>query len=163
MANTSYLRYTVEPWVREQLSAQYGQPFSSRKLQLSTGGWHEFDAVSGDALVVGSIKAHSGLTSGGNHPVGKVAMCLNEVYYLTLIESANRVLILTDPDFYRIFSKATIGKIATGIEIRLIVLPPEMQSEVDVIRRGASEEMVGVKATLLLPNGQVIDVNTFPD
>ncbi len=44
IANTSYLRYTVEPWVRGRLAEQYGQPFTSRMLRLAPGGTHEFDA-----------------------------------------------------------------------------------------------------------------------
>ncbi len=68
MANTSYLRYTVEPWVREQLAERYGQPFAPMVLRLAPGGTHESDAVSDDRRIVVSIKANSGLTSGGNHP-----------------------------------------------------------------------------------------------
>jgi hypothetical protein len=156
MANTSYLRYTVEPWVRDQLTIQYDEPFLARKLQLSTGGWHEFDAVSEDIGVVGSIKAHSGLTSGGNHPVGKVAMCLIEVYYLTLIEAPTRVLILTDPEFYGIFLKTTAGKIAAGVDIRLMELVPEMQQKVNEIRHKASDEMKAAlpPARFKAPSGQ---------
>lgn len=71
MANTSYLRYTVEPWVREQLAERYARPFAARVLGLAPGGTHEFDAVSDDWQIVASIKANSGLTSGGNHPTAR--------------------------------------------------------------------------------------------
>jgi hypothetical protein len=71
VANTSYLRYTVEPWVRDRLAERYGQDFYPRVLPLETGGSHEFDAVSSDGGIVASIKANSGLTSGGNHPTGR--------------------------------------------------------------------------------------------
>ena len=118
MANTSYLRYTVEPWIREQLRGIYAQDFESRILQLGPGGMHEFDAVSADLSVVASIKANSGLTSGGNFPTGKVATCLNEVYYLSLVTAPTRLLILTNPQFHEIFLRATVGKIAAGVAIR---------------------------------------------
>lgn len=152
MANTSYLRYTVEPWVREQLAEKYGQPFSSQDLTLSPGGRHEFDAVSADQQIVASIKTNSGLTSGGNHPTGKVSTCLNEVYFLTLVAASTRILILTNPEFHEIFTRTTAGQIAPGIEVLLLPLHAEMQQDVDRVVRRASDEMRGdrvVEATAL--------------
>jgi hypothetical protein len=141
MANTSYLRYTVEPWVREQLAEKYGRSFSANVLGLTPGGTHEFDAVSDDGQIVVSIKANSGLTSGGNHPTGKVATCLNEVYFLTLVSASTRLLVLTNPEFYDIFTRVTAGQIAEGVRVELLPLPPDMQSLVDGVTRLASEEM----------------------
>ncbi len=141
MANTSYLRYTVEPWVRNELRNRYGRQFDARCLTLSSGGTHEFDAVSDDGNVVASIKANSGLTSGGNYPTGKVATCLNEVYYLTLVDARTRLLILTNSEFHEIFQRATAGKIAPGIDVVLVPLPREMQGTVDEVTRLASQEM----------------------
>lgn len=77
MANTSYLRYTVEPWVRSHLEARFKQPFSSRVLPLSPRGSHEFDAVSNDGKVVVAIKRRTGLTSGGTRPPGKIETSLS--------------------------------------------------------------------------------------
>jgi hypothetical protein len=150
MANTSYLRYTVEPWVRGELSNRYGQQFEARVLTLAPGGTHEFDAVAADLSTVASIKASSGLTSGGNHPSGKVATCLNEVYYLTLVDARTRLLVLTNPQFHDIFLRAMTGKIAAGIDVLLVPLPRQMQATVDGVTRQASDEMsreVSVAAT----------------
>ena len=141
MANTSYLRYVVEPWVREQLKEKFGRDFSPKDLVLAPGGFHEFDAVSTDGHIVGSIKANSGLTSGGNHPSGKVATVLNEVYYLTLVQAEERLLILTNPEFHAIFVKTMAGRIAAGVEVVLIRLPVEMQANVDAVTGRASKEM----------------------
>ncbi len=141
MANTSYLRYTVEPWVRNRLAERYGQAFAARVLRLAPGGTHEFDAVSQDGRVVASIKASSGLTSGGNHPTGKVATCLNEVYYLTLVAAEERLLVLTNPDFHAIFTRTTAGQIAAGIMVELFALPENMQRTVDGVTQLASKEM----------------------
>ncbi len=147
MANTAFLRYTVEPWVRERLAETYGQAFAPRVLRLKPGGAHEFDAVSADGSVVGGIKSNSGLTSGGNHPTAKVATCLNEVYYLTLVSAPTRLLVLTNPHFHAIFTKVTTGAIADGVEVVLVPLPAEMQHEVDQVTKRASREM-GPDATL---------------
>lgn len=147
VANTSYLRYTVEPWVRDQLAEQYGQRFAPRVLRLAPGGTHEFDAVSDDGRVVVSIKANSGLTSGGNHPTGKVATCLNEVYFLTLVDADVRLLALTNPAFHAIFTKVTAGQIAPGIGVELLPLPADMQRMVDGVTALASREMSRDAAT----------------
>jgi hypothetical protein len=150
VANTSYLRYTVEPWVRDRLAEQYRQGFAPRVLRLAPGGSHEFDAVSDDGRIVVSIKANSGLTSGGNYPTGKVATCLNEVYFLTQVDADVRLLLLTNPAFHAIFTKATTGQIAPGIGVELLPLPPDMQRTVDGVTELASREMsrdVAIAAT----------------
>jgi hypothetical protein len=141
VANTSYLRYTVEPWVRGRLAERYGQAFSPRVLPLAPGGTHEFDAVSNDGCIVASIKANSGLTSGGNHPTGKVATCLNEVYFLTLVAASERLLVLTNPDFHRIFTRATAGQIDPRVKVELLPLSSAMQQIVDGVTALASKEM----------------------
>ncbi len=145
MANTSYLRYAVEPWVREQLSERFAQPFASTVLALSTGGRREFDAVSSDASVVASIKTHSGLTSGGRHPSGKVTSALLEIYFLTLVPSEMKLLVLTNPSFYDLFTRCTAGQIAPGVLIEHIPLPREMQATVDGVTNAASSEMTRIK------------------
>jgi hypothetical protein len=144
LTNTSYLRYVVEPWIRTQLQVLYGQRFESRVLRLHPGGGHEFDAVSEDESVVAAIKTSTGKTSGGNHPTGKVAACLNDIYYLSLIDANVRLLILTNPEFHAIFMKTTTGKIAPGIEVKLITLPADLQIEVSGISQRASDEMSGL-------------------
>lgn len=147
VANTSYLRYTVEPWVRDRLAERFGQRFAPLVLPLAPGGTHEFDAVSEDGRIVASIKANSGLTSGGNHPTGKVATCLNEVYFLTLVDADVRLLVLTNPDFHTIFTKVTAGQIAPGIGVELLPLPSDMQRTVDGVTALASREMSRDAAT----------------
>lgn len=141
MANTSYLRSAVEPWVRAQLADRLAVEFEPKRLRLAPGGLHEFDAVSADGRIVASIKANSGLTSGGKHPTGKVATCLNEIYFLSLVVADRRLLVLTNPAFHAIFTKATAGKIADGVGVMLIELPPPMQAMVDGVTALASQEM----------------------
>jgi hypothetical protein len=141
MANTSALRYKVEPWVRTQLHERYRQPFSSQVLDLVPGGRHEFDAVSADRSIVVSIKTNSGLTSGGNFPNGKVNAVTAELYYLTLVEAQTKVLLLTNPEFHEILLRHLKGAIALGVDIVLMELPAELQTEVDVVIAEASREM----------------------
>jgi hypothetical protein len=57
MADTSYLRRQVEDYVCQKLSKEFGVSFRLCVVKLSTGGTHEFDAVSEDSRVVAAIKA----------------------------------------------------------------------------------------------------------
>ncbi|MEA2621830.1 MAG: hypothetical protein QOH61_740 [Chloroflexota bacterium] len=86
-----------------------------------------------------SIKANSGLTSGGNHPTGKVATCLNEVYFLTLVDADVRLLVLTNPGFHALSTRTTAGQIAPGIGVESLPLPSDMQRTVDGITELARE------------------------
>lgn len=141
MANTAYLRREVEKHVRGVLEARYGIPFTSQVLKLRTGGRHEFDATSVDRRIVVSVKTASGLTAGGKNPSGKVKDCLAELYYLSLVDAPERILVLTTPAFYAIFTKVTAGAVAEGIAIECIQLPAEIQAEVDRIVAAASREV----------------------
>ena len=152
VANTSYLRREVESYVRTVLERRYGQTFSARVLQLRTGGSHEFDCVSRDGSVVASVKSASGLTAGGKNPSGKIKDSLAELYYLSLVEAPVRLLVLTTPAFYEIFTKATRGAIAEGIGVECIPLPTEIQAEVDQVVRAASAEVTPSVALKAVPS-----------
>lgn len=141
MANTNYLKRTVEDYVRAQLAREFGVPFRPGVLQLVTGGTHEFDAVSEDGSVVAGIKAASGKTSGGRTPVGKIKSAIAELYFLSLVSVPRRILVLTDPEFYQILSKRLEGRLAEGLELKLIRLPADIQCQVDKVRRDASREV----------------------
>lgn len=141
MANTRYLTFEVENYVREQLAQRHGQPFSKRFLKLSTGGTHEFDAVSKDGTIVVSVKAASGLTKSGKNPSAKIQGCIAELYYLSLVSAPTRQLLLTTPAFHKIFVKKIIGALAPGVSVELMPLSSEMQAEVDKVVAAASREV----------------------
>jgi hypothetical protein len=140
MTDTTYLRSVVESHVREVLGSRHGVPFSSQVLRLRPGGRHEFDAVSADGRIVAGVKTASGRTAGGKIPTGKVKSCLAELYYLSLVDAPVRLLVLTTPAFYEIFTKITAGAVE-GIQIECIALPAGMQAEVDLVVQAASLEV----------------------
>lgn len=148
MANTAMLRYKVEPVIRGQLQERFGQAFSSRVLPLPGGAAREFDAVSEDETVVVSIKTSSGLTSGGNVPGGKINGCIADLYYLSLISAPTRWLVLTNADFFGIFTRRMLGALPDGVEVKLMPLPPDLQAEVDEVIREASNEIDRGKAAV---------------
>lgn len=80
MANTRYLTTEVEDHVRKVLRKRFGTPFRKRVLDLTTGGRHEFDAVSDEGTIVASIKATSGKTADGKIPNGKDNNAVTEIY-----------------------------------------------------------------------------------
>ena len=141
MADTTYLKRVVEPFVREALAKEYGQRFVSRVLRLSSGGTHEFDAVSNDGRIVASIKSASGNTARGRIPSGKIKDSIAELYFLCLVSAPMRVLVLTSPEFYKILSRKLVGRLADGLSLRLVSLPQEIQDQVERIQRVASEEV----------------------
>ena len=143
MADTTYLKYKVEEYVRSALQEEYGVAFTSKILTLSTSGTHEFDAVSEDGTVVAAVKAAGGKTSRGRLPSGKMKSAEAELYYLCLVSAPVRMLVLTSPEFYEIMRRRLEGRLAPVITLKLIQLPPEIQSEVDRIHRIASLEVGG--------------------
>ena len=141
MADTNYLKYVVENFVRQKLSEEYKKNFEPKVLKLITGGTHEFDAVSEDGHIVGSIKTAGGKTATGKFPVGKVNTSLAELYYLSLVEAPERMLILTSTEFYEILKRYLTGRLAPGLTLKLITLPEEIQRQVNKIRKKASIEV----------------------
>lgn len=141
MANTNYYKTHVEPHVREALEVKYRVPFHSRKLRLTTGGWHEFDAVSEDGSIVASIKSLSGKTAGGKRPAAKYSTCLAEMYYLSLVKADQRILVLTTPAWHEMFLTFIEGRRHPDVRIELVPLSAEIQAEVDKVRDIASGEV----------------------
>lgn len=67
--------------------------------------------------------------------------CIAELYFLTLVQAPRRQLILTTEAFYDIFTRTLRGKVAAGIEVIHLPLPPEVQAEVTAVQQIASAEM----------------------
>lgn len=141
MADTRYYKTHVEPYVRAQLQAIHGVAFNSRVLRLSTGGTHEFDAVSEDGSIVASIKSLSAKTRRGKRPAAKYSTCLAELYFLSLVDAPKRVLVLTTPEWHSMFERYIEGRLAPGLTVELLKLSPEVQHEVDRHRDVASDEV----------------------
>jgi len=141
MADTTLLKSKVEDFIREKLRSEYGQPFEKQFVDLTTGGPHEFDAVSKDGRIVASIKSASGKTAGGKNPSGKIKDSIAELYFLRLVKADRRILILTNHDFYQIFLKNLQGKIPFDLEVVNIPLPQDIEAEVRHVQARASKEV----------------------
>jgi hypothetical protein len=133
----------VESFVRKALDREFGVHFEPRVLTLTTGGTHEFDAVSKDQKIVATIKSASGRTVSGRIPSGKIRAAEAELYYLTLVTAVHRLLVLTTPEFYEIMQKRLTKRLAPGISLKLVRLPGKIRTEVERVQRNASNEVSG--------------------
>jgi hypothetical protein len=142
MANTHLLKTRVEPFVREWLSGQYRQKFTSEFLHLTgCSGVHEFDAVSADKQIVCGIKSSSGITSGGKNPSGKIAGAYEELYFLARVDADQRFLVLTYEEFYRLLSEKMREKLTRGIRLLHCPLTEELAQLVNKVQSEASSEI----------------------
>jgi hypothetical protein len=149
MANTHLLKTKVEPFVREWLCAQFGIPFRAGFLRLhECEGSHEFDAISVDNRIVAGIKSSSGKTSGGRIPSGKISSAFEELYYLSRVDAEQKILVLTDQEFFNLMMSKTNGKLPADIRVVYCPLSPELEEIAKSIRRDASDEIDVGKPTL---------------
>jgi len=142
MANTHLIKTRVEPFVRDWLAEKYAQKFTKEFLSLSDCcGVHEFDAVSADKKIVCGIKSSSAATSGGKNPSGKIAGAYEELYFLASVDANQRLLVLTDEEFFRLLSKRMKGKLSREIKLLYCPLTPELAQLVGAIQSDARDEI----------------------
>src|SRR5579864_8773616 len=98
MADTR-VQLEVEDWVRRNwMTTHFGMRFSRERLPLRSGGVFDFDAVSDDRSVVATISTSGSKTSGGKHAVGKILKLRSDMLFLTMVQAARRVIVLTERD-----------------------------------------------------------------
>jgi hypothetical protein len=130
MADSSIFKTEVEPYIRQRLTEIYSCPFkpTAVSVQLTTGGDHEFDAVSEDGTIIVGVKSNSGKTKSGRQASASVLACIAELYYLSLIRAQHRILVVTDEDMFKILErKITSGRqLAPGIQIEYVALSKDL-------------------------------------
>ena len=111
-------------------------------LPLSTGGNHRFDIVSTNRTIVGEIKSSGVRESSSKRKVGvgTIKSIYYDLYLLNLVTATRKLMILTNPGLYLLFSDHCRGKILPDIDLRLIELPPNIESEIESARRSARKE-----------------------
>jgi hypothetical protein len=130
----------------EWLSKKFTQNFSPKSLQVGvkiddTPALHNFDLVSEDGQIVAEVKSHR-FTASGNIPSAKISDTYACCGMLEKVAAKQKLLILTDTAFYRLFKRYSDGKIAKSIKIicideneqsaepELKILPPKSGFEV---------------------------------
>ncbi|MBI4286855.1 MAG: hypothetical protein HY671_00320 [Chloroflexi bacterium] len=142
MADTSYIQNEVEPYVRGWLSSLLfpGRQFSTQSLQLSSGAFHKFGAVSQDKVIVAEIKGHSWKKRNSKPPTEKYAQLYQALYFLSLVTATQKFLVVTNEEMYRDFKRRSEGRVAEGIRILLCPLPPGVSRTVKNLQAISSRE-----------------------
>jgi hypothetical protein len=142
MANTATLQEPID-WVRGELGREYNVSFGKREMQLRTGRSHSFNAVAADGSVVATVMNSSGMTSGGKKPSGKILAGVARVYFLSLADAPQRLLVVTDASFLAYLQHELDGALVEGVQLRHIALPADLAARVARVTSTASAEMGG--------------------
>jgi hypothetical protein len=132
----------VEDWVRRNwMASHFGMSFSRERLVLRSGGVFDFDAVSHDRSVVGTISTSGSKTAGGNHAVGKILKLRSDMLFLIMVEAKRRLVILTERDMCDQCEKEKAGgRVPPEIEFSCAIIPDELRARLVAARLKASGE-----------------------
>ena len=116
MANTTALQQAIE-WVRRDLGERHKTVFTKSPIHLRTGGIHTFNAVAKDGSLVATVTNHSGVTSGGKKPVGKIESAIADLYWPSLVDAPQRSLVVTNHDFFTILEVELEGALVERLSL----------------------------------------------
>jgi len=151
MADTR-VQLEVEDWVRENwMREQFGQPFYRNRVQLTSGGVFDFDAVSEDKSIAACISTSAGKTGGGKFATGKLMKLRSDMLFLYLaVGLARRLLIVIDKEMHETCLKERSGgRSPKEIEFLLATIPHELHARLVKAREIASREVTPTKAKQL--------------
>ncbi len=146
MANTQYIKTSVEPYIRSWLSMRCGNiDLLEEDSKLSTGGYHKFDAVSGNRFIVAAFVCNRAKTATGKENTGGVRKTLNDLQFLNLLAgtATKRFLVFTDKDFLKLIQKR--GKRVGTKEITFLYckLPQKLAIGLENVLNTSREEQIG--------------------
>jgi hypothetical protein len=133
----------VEDWIRRNwLPQKFGQRFHRDRLRLSAGGLFDFDAVSDDEKIIAVISTSSAKTRRGRSGAGKLMKIRSDVYFLLLVESAERVVVFTEKDMLDRFNREQeAGRVPREIDSYLAEIPAELRRRLEVARKASIDEV----------------------
>jgi hypothetical protein len=140
MANTTALQEAID-WVRGELGRTYAVSFGKSTVRLRTGGNRSFNAVASDGTVIATVLNSSGVTSGGKKPTGKIRYAISELYFLSLADARERLLVATNAEFLKYLKDETDGALVDGVRLEHVQLPTELADRVAEVTTAASREM----------------------
>ena len=143
MSDTTWIKNTLEPYVRTWLSLQYpGHTFVECKMPLAGGGEYLFDAVSEDALIVAHVLANRAVTASGNRNTGGMRKALNDLDFLRRVPATTKLMVFTDAHFMDYVRRRAVNTGGIGdIQMLLCPLPTDLaQSLRDVLDKASGEQ-----------------------
>jgi hypothetical protein len=144
MADTRTQVEVEERVRRNWMPSHFGMTFSRERLPLRSGGVFDFDAVSGDRFIGGTISTSGSKTSGGKNAVGKTLQLCSDILFLTLIDTRRRVVVLSERDRFDPCQKEGAGgRVPHKIEFVCAVIPDDLRARRMRARSKASGESLG--------------------
>jgi hypothetical protein len=140
----SRTRLKIEKWIREVwLPQKYEQEFSAEHLQLSSGGYFDFDAVSADGTIVASISTSSARTRSGRRATGKIHKLRGDMLFLLMVQADKRIIVLSEKDMcdYLIKEKDN-GRVPPEIEFVHASIPEDLKKELNAAKKIAAQEVM---------------------
>ena len=113
--------------------------FAKRTVRLRTGGSRSFNAVASDGNTIAPVLNSSGITSGGKKPTGKIRYAISELYFLSLADAPQRLLIATNAEFLEYLENETTGALVDGVRLEHVPLPAELAARVAEVTTAASQ------------------------
>lgn len=145
MADTSYIKKSIEPYIQRWLSTIYpGHKFLERHVVLTTGHSHKFDAVSEDTSIVAAALCNRAKTKTGNDNTGGIRKASEDVALLNLLPTGiTRIMVFTDASFRDLVTKRAKRLGISQIEMLVCPLPRPMRSRLIKVLDEASLEQRG--------------------
>ena len=134
----------IEKWIRENwLPQNFGQKFATKSLQLSSGGFFEFDAVSADRNIVANISTSSARTRSGKLATGKIHKLRGDMLFLLMVQADKRIVVLSEKDMcdYMIKEKDN-GRVPIEIEFVHAPIPEDLKKELTAAKKIAAQEVM---------------------
>lgn len=99
MADTTFIKRIIEPYLRLQWALQYpGHRFKERSVALPDGSF-KCDAVSVDGSIVGLFSCNRAKTATGNENTGGVRKAFDDIHCLKYLPARTRLLVCTTRPF----------------------------------------------------------------
>jgi hypothetical protein len=128
MANSASAR-DAEAWVRDTyLPKRYKVSFGKKKMELTSGGKIEFDAVSDDGAIVATISTAGYETAAA----GKMHKIRSDAFFLLLAKADKKLLAFTEADMHEAWQKEQIsGRLPSDIQLVKVELTPSLRRRLD--------------------------------
>jgi hypothetical protein len=119
-----------------------GHHFSSAKVQLTSGGIHEFNAVSYNREIIVNITTSDARTASGKLAVGKLTKVRADMFFLMMTNAHSKVLAFTQKSMYELCQREReLGRVPEAIKLMLVSLPEDLEERLAATKRKASNEV----------------------
>lgn len=119
-----------------------GQCFSTAKVQLTSGGVHEFNAVSYTREIIVNITTSDARTASGKLAIGKLTKVRADMFFLMMTNASIKVLAFTEKSMYELCQREKeLGRIPGSIRLMPVPLPTDLEERLTKSKKDASDEV----------------------